>query len=615
MNSKKNQAHQSLRQACPDTNPDSSLEKDLGQLLQLFDQGKLSLSSPSTRKDKYGYHVKTDGRAYFRPSVPKDLAPHLGSYPSVNLGLKAGRAAERLSLMHYIAFTGMLDEVRQEIAGGIFRGRPLMLSMWTAEDIKALAVRWAQDQNRRQYEMLRRFEGRDELEAHHEVFDGAAGDVLSGYSAVTLGLIVEAKLSRDSIPYVKDDGHFRALVFAFAEALSLEFIDPSTKRLYERKAVPPPPLPEPIKAPAKLATVLTIGAIIKAYIQVKQKAPTGYTRKVVRCLELFREMVGAQTPVAELRQRQVTAFLHDICGLPSDWATRFDQGEAVAKMLEEEAEEVMGPRTFNDNYRAPLKAFLRDARRDYGDEGFPALIVDGIEYTGGRKAGEDTQRDLTMPELKRLFEGPEFAAIAQDIGADAAYWLPVISLFTGARPRELCQLNPQCDWGKEGDTFFLLVDEHTPAGKGVTKTVKTGETRRLPLHSELVRLGLPAYLERMKKAGSDRLFPGVRVKKGNPYEVAGQAFTDFLRTIGLYDDTAPPGRQVKGLYVFRKTLITYAGNRGIPTWGLTGHKPEHLTLLQWQSYHSSPAGLELVKADLERIAYPLSIPQRLQGNC
>lgn len=576
----------------------------------MFDQGKLSLSSPSNKKDKYGYHVKTDGRAYFRPSVPKDLLPHLGTYPSVNLGLKAGRAAERLSLMHYIAFTGMLEGVREEIAGGTFRGRPLMLSMWSADDIGALAVRWAQDQNRKQYEMLRRFESRDELEAHHEVFDGAAGDVLSGFSAVTLGLIVEAKLSQESIPYVKGDGHFRALVFAFAEALSTEFIDTSNKRLNERKAVPPPPRPEPAKAPVKVAPALTLGEVIKAYIEVKQKAPTGYTRKVVRCLELFREMVGAKTPVAEVRQKQVTAFLHDICGLPSDWATRFDQGEAVAKMLKEEAEEVMGPLTFTGSYRAPLKAFLRDARRDYGDEGFPALIVDGIEYTGGRKAGEDTQRDLTTPELKRLFEGAEFAAIAKDPGADAAYWLPVIGLFTGARPREICQLNPQCDWGKEGGTFFLLVDEYTPAGKGVKKTVKMGETRRVPLHPELVRLGLPSYLERMKTAGADRLFPGVRTKKGNPYEVAGEAFTEFLKSIGLYDDTAPPGRQVKGMYVFRKTLITYAGNRGIPTWGLTGHKPEHMTAMQWSSYHASPQGLGQVMADLERITYPVCIPQR-----
>lgn len=33
-----------------------------------------------------GYHVKTDGRAYFRLRVPKDLHPYFGTHwPLVNL--------------------------------------------------------------------------------------------------------------------------------------------------------------------------------------------------------------------------------------------------------------------------------------------------------------------------------------------------------------------------------------------------------------------------------------------------------------------------------------------------------------------------------------------------
>lgn len=613
MISKKNQAHQSLRQACPDTNPDSSLEADLGQLLQLFDQGKLSLSSSSNRTKGFGYHVKTDGRAYFRGYVPKDLKEVMGPVRAVNLGMKASREAQRLALGHFIAHQQRIDDLRKQAAEEAARPRPVPLSDYTAEDRQKFATQLAQGFNRTQHAALRGLAPRAELLELHDLLTQIAGDVLSASGAEGLSNFTALFLTAAGIPFKRDERAFKSMVFDVATALDVEFVGPSTKRLHERKAVPPPPLPESVSAPAKVAPALTLGKVIADYIKVKQKAPTGYTRKVVRCLDLFGEMVGAKTPVAELRQRQVTAFLHDICRLPSDWAMRFDQGKSIAKMLGEDVDEVMGPRTFSDNYKAPLKRFLSDARRDYGDEGFPTLIVDGIEYTGGRKAGEDTQRDLTIPELKRLFEGPEFSAISRDASADAAYWLPVIGLFTGARPRELCQLNPQCDWGKEGDTFFLLVDKHTPAGKGVKKTVKTGETRRVPLHPELVRLGLTDYLERMQKAGADRLFPGVRTKKGNPYEVAGEAFTAFLKTIGLYDNTAPPGRQVLGMYVFRKTIITYAGNRGIPTWGLTGHRPDHMTAMQWSSYHASPQGLGQVMADLERITYPVSIPQRKQG--
>lgn len=557
-----------------------------------------------------GYHVKTDGRAYFRPYIPKDLKDHLGPYPSVNLGMKKSKEAERLALMHYIAFQGLIEDKRKELAEKAVKPRPKPLSEYTEDERVSFVSQLAKGFNREQHKALRAFAPRSELLGFHDLLTQIAGDVLSGSGPDGLANITALFLSAAGVPHRRDEAAFRSMVFEFATALDSEFIKPSTRRLHGREAVPPPPLPESPRKAAKTPPALTLGVIIERYLEVKRRAPTGYTRKLVRCLELFREVVGKVVPAQDLRQLQVTTFLHDICRLPSNWATRFDQGEALAPMFEEEVEEVMSPRTFNDNYRAPLKAFLRDSRRDYGDQGFPALIVDGIEYTGGRKSGEDAQRDFTMPELKRLFEGPEFTAIANDPNADAAYWLPVISLYTGARPRELCQLNPQCDWGLEGETHFLRFDAHTPAGKGVTKTVKTGEDRRIPMHSELVRLGLPAYLERLKKSGVDRLFPSVRTKKGNPYEVAGEAFTGFLKDVGLYDDAAPPGRKVLGIYVFRKTIITHAGNQGIPTFGLTGHKPDHMTAVQWQSYRTSPPGLELVRADLERVRFPVTIPGR-----
>ena len=201
----------------------------------------------------------------------------------------------------------------------------------------------------------------------------------------------------------------------------------------------------------------------------------------------------------------------------------------MPQMLSSVAVEVMSPATYADNYRARLKAFLRDSRRDYGDEGFAALIVDGIEYTGNREVGEDEQRALTIPELKQLFEGQCFAAIAADPDGEALYWLPVAGLHTGARPRELCQLNTQCDFGSEDGIHYLDFDKTSAAGNGISKTVKNGEARRIPLHPELLRLGFYGYLKRLKEESADRMFPIFRVKKGNPCEVAGGLFSDLLR--------------------------------------------------------------------------------------
>lgn len=557
-----------------------------------------------------GYHVKTDGRAYFRLRVPKDLHAHFGTqWPLVNLGMKASREAERMALMHYIAVQGLFEEKRRELAEEARRPRPVPLSERTEADLQVLAVKIAQGFNRTQYAALRSGAPRSELESLHEALTQIAGDVLSAHGAEGLTPVAEAFLTAAGIAVDREHPNFRTFVFDFAAAIDEHYAEPSGRRLAGRH-VAPPPLPEASSVAQVVAPALTLGRLVGDYIKAKQQAKNQYTRKIALALELFRDMVGADTPITSLRQLNVTNYLRDICRLPSNWATRAAQGVSVASMLLEDVEEVMSPTTYKDNYRAPLKAFLEDSHRDYGEAGFPSLTVKRIEYTGNREAGEDTQRDLTIPELKQLFEGAEFAAIASNPRADAMYWLPIIGLYTGARPREICQLNPQCDWGEEDGTPFILFDRSTPAGKDVTKSIKTKEERRIPMHSSLVRLGLPAYLERIKKTGADRMFPEVGIRKGNPYEVAGMAFSELLKTVGLYDNEAPPGRQVLGMYVFRKTFITHAGNQGIPTFGMTGHKPDHMTAIQWKHYRSSPAALKLVAADLERVVFPLSIPQR-----
>jgi hypothetical protein len=74
-----------------------------------------------------GYHVKTDGRAYFRPYIPKELKAIVGPLPMVNLGLKASRAAERLALSHYIAHEALLADKRQELLEATRRPRKMPL--------------------------------------------------------------------------------------------------------------------------------------------------------------------------------------------------------------------------------------------------------------------------------------------------------------------------------------------------------------------------------------------------------------------------------------------------------------------------------------------------------
>lgn len=217
-----------------------------------------------------GYHVKTDGRTYFRPYIPKDLKEHLGPMPMVNLRMKASREAERLALSHYIAHETLIAEKRREIAEEALKPRPVPLSEYTPEAMQRFAVQMAQGFNREQHAAIRNQAPRSEIDQLHTILAQAAGDVLSANGADGLSNIAELFLHAADVPYTRGDKAFKAFVFEFATALDTEYVRPSKRRRWNREAVPPPPLPEGPKMALKR---LTLGQVVEAHRHPQHTTP------------------------------------------------------------------------------------------------------------------------------------------------------------------------------------------------------------------------------------------------------------------------------------------------------------------------------------------------------
>lgn len=373
-----------------------------------------------------------------------------------------------------------------------------------------------------------------------------------------------------------------------------------------RPAKPASLAPQLPAAESPASADVTLGAVIDHYLL--GLADNDFKRKVRRCLQLFGGMLGRDLKVTELRQKAVTQFMRDICRLPDKWARRFDSGESIEALLAEGADKVMSPTTYEGNYRGPLGTFLTAAARDFGDDGFRLLTVEGIKYTGDRVAEEDQQRALFDDELRVLFEGEAFARIAREAKSEPLYWLLAVMLFTGARPREVCQINPQVDFGEFEGAWYIDLDEKSLAGSSVKKSIKTGEARRVPLHGELVRLGFHEYLQRAKAAGADRLLPAWRVKGGNPYTAHYDLIAGLLKEVGLYTRSAPPGEQVSGAYVLRKTFVTQCRNQGVVSKELTGHGDGSTTAVQDRHYIFGPEPFARKIRELGKLVMPVTLP-------
>jgi integrase len=111
-------------------------------------------------------------------------------------------------------------------------------------------------------------------------------------------------------------------------------------------------------------------------------------------------------------------------------------------------------------------------------------------------------------------------------GGAAAYWLPLLAMYTGARLSELAQLIPS-DITSEPDGYWLNITD-----TGIGQQIKsTNARRKIPIHPKLISAGLIEYSKTQQEKSS--LWPELpkRLNKAGGY--FSNWFGSHLRAIGL----------------------------------------------------------------------------------
>lgn len=142
------------------------------------------------------------------------------------------------------------------------------------------------------------------------------------------------------------------------------------------------------------------------------------------------------------------------------------------------------------------------------------------------------RRPWTNDELVALFSSPLHTAYslpdARYGGREAAYWIPLLGLFTGTRLGELCQLRTVDVQKVEGVHVLVLTNE----GEGQSIKSDAGH-RSVPIHSELIRLGFLKYVETTRASRSDSLWPSLPLREGKPSDYFGRWFGAHCKALGL----------------------------------------------------------------------------------
>lgn len=162
-----------------------------------------------------------------------------------------------------------------------------------------------------------------------------------------------------------------------------------------------------------------------------------------------------------------------------------------------------------------------------------------LDYNPAKKLQiKDNRLEIELREpfseidLIKIFSHPLFSQ--KKYKNPAYYWAPIISLYTGMRLEEICQLYC-CDiYLKDGIYVFDVNDK--PAKNGDRdKRIKTKNAQRIiPLHNKLINLGLIEY-KKLTEKKYERLFPMLN-KNGsvNKYgKQPGKNFSKIVKDCGI----------------------------------------------------------------------------------
>jgi integrase len=166
-----------------------------------------------------------------------------------------------------------------------------------------------------------------------------------------------------------------------------------------------------------------------------------------------------------------------------------------------------------------------------------------LPSTKGKKV-----RSYSIEECQRVFDSPVFTQGSRPTGCkgEAAYWIPLLLLFTGARREELAQLT--VDRVKSVDGVpYLAIDPIDEDG-----ALKTEESKRaVPIHRELLRLGFLDFVQKRRDAGGKQVFDELKANKRQQYGAKwGDWWGRYVReTVGLTDKNLHPAHSFRHLFI------------------------------------------------------------------
>lgn len=334
------------------------------------------------------------------------------------------------------------------------------------------------------------------------------------------------------------------------------------------------------------------------------KRPRDLTAKEAgNAVRQFIELHG-DLHIEELTKRRVKEYSDALVRIPAHLPARLAK-LPVPELLKQDlsAYPLRAAGTINKSFQL-ISAIIEAAKKESHLEeaaGWPNHFR-SVQIEADSTA-EEGRLPFSSDDLRMIFVAGPVHGLGQRFrggGGEAQFWLPLLALFTGARLAELAQLRT-CDIQVDGSGVAYL-DISTSGGRSVkTRT----SIRKLPIHSELRRIGFLKYVEGVRATSGDEsadLWPEVQSAEGRARSAAfSQWFNDYIRrkAIGIGDPR-------KVLHSFRHQFKDMCRDAGVSEDvhdALTGHRAGASVGRKYGSGHS----VSRLATELDKIVAPVDL--------
>lgn len=296
------------------------------------------------------------------------------------------------------------------------------------------------------------------------------------------------------------------------------------------------------------------------------------------CFALFLKIAGDK-PVTDYSHRQLLDFRDKLVKLPPNInVKRLTKGKSIDELLVMKHQKLLS-RVRVNRHLIVVTAFFRWLLRHEVINRSPAHNI--ILPKAKIRTDEERERYF-VDEIRAIIKGVERYRHTNP----ERFWVPMIAIYSGMRLNEICQLYIADI--KDVDSIWCI-----DINEDKDKQLKNMASRRvIPIHPELLKLGILKYADDTFKKGQERLFPALKKHKKNGYaHQIGQWFRLFNRE-KITDNPR------KTFHSLRHAFIDELKQKCVSTAiivAIIGHSSGSITLERYGKRFSSQILLEAVK--------------------